>query len=176
MPVLLVLGAVVQPYSIRPGRWLTWVGASFLSVTILPAAAVLPLGDALAPHGVLGRFFFPLWIASLILIVWCDAALITDAIKIRGRADPSRRPPGVGEWLVWSVAVFLSLWVLWVGVSVSPALYRRVGSQYFPSLLYVGICLAWVLIVVSFDIALVIDALGRLRSRLPATDSGYLRP
>jgi hypothetical protein len=99
-PILLILGVIVQPYVQRSGKWLMWMGASFLTFMTLPLGIVLLPEylktmrlDAHYQHDAL-RVMIPLWVVSLLLIILCDMVLVIDAVKLKHSQEPpeSRSP------------------------------------------------------------------------------------
>jgi hypothetical protein len=113
IPMSLVLGAIVQPYSPRPGRWLLSVGAFYLSVIGVPylglmvAGAALHLRDSIDLNSL---FLLLALVAPLVLLIWCDVALVVDA----RRQSRNSRTPGTdvarpGDGLVFTAAACLSL-------------------------------------------------------------------
>jgi len=165
LTIPLALGVIADYCSPRRGRWLMWVGAAFLSVTLLlMQILILPeFLDELRSHhnlGGLGPVLFPLSIASILLIVWCDAALVVDAVKRRCSPTPHRRALGVGDWIVWITAPLFSTYAFG-GI---PGLFRAY-TRGFRSLDLLLPGWAIVLIAISFDIALLIDAAKMWRAR-----------
>jgi len=84
--VFLVVGAIVQPYAPRAGRWLLSVVAPLLAVWIVPMGGLFLLGAVKGEN--LGLDFFSrglafAWMLSPILLVWCIAALAVEARKER---------------------------------------------------------------------------------------------
>jgi hypothetical protein len=159
MAIPLVLGLVAEALGARRGRWLIRMGAAFLSVTILQMELViLPefVAELRLHHrlGGIGPALLPLWIASILLIVWCDVAFMIDTVKTsRNRNLPERRAPGIGDWIVWVSALLLSVYSFW-GV---PFLVRAY-NQGFDRRDIVLTASALIVMAVVFDIALMIDA------------------
>jgi hypothetical protein len=84
-PILLIVGAAIAGKWLRTGRWLMWIGASVISVCVLPFYVLeLP---------VLMRSFFvpdvPImlinigWMGTMILLPLCDVMLILDGFRGR---------------------------------------------------------------------------------------------
>ena len=89
-PVILILGAIIQPYRRHLGRGLMLSGALFLS-----AWATLFVVDVL--HGIRQwRLYHDLnslavlstMLASVLLVSWCDVALVISEIKMRRAQRP----------------------------------------------------------------------------------------
>ena len=87
-PIILVLGAVAQPYIRVVGKWLIGLGATLLSLEVMALVAVIPEGVWLLrlyhDRNFLATLSFS--IASVLLVAWCDVALIIEARR------PSRSP------------------------------------------------------------------------------------
>jgi len=159
----LILGAIIQPYSPRPGRLLMWFGAVVLS----PWVFYLSGGVAMDTARNLGRYhdamsvlFLVGSIVSVVLIAWCDIALAMDACRARRVTTvPGQRFPRVTDWIVWLIALCLSLPIIW-GISSYPRMYHRTGRL---DILITGV--VYGLLVLAFDIALIIDATKMMRSQ-----------
>ena len=116
VPSAFVLGAIIQPYSSRPGRWLLWVGAFYLSLVGVPYLALMVAGGVSHLHNSESPSALAILlalVAPLVLLVWCDVTLIRDARR-QGRnsqtlGEDVARP---GDWLVFIAAAFLSLAIL----------------------------------------------------------------
>lgn len=80
-PIILVLGAVSQPYLRVAGKWLIRVGAVLLTLEVMVLLVVIPEGIRLLrlyhDRNFLGTLSVS--IASVLLVTWCDVALITEA-------------------------------------------------------------------------------------------------
>jgi hypothetical protein len=80
-PIILVLGAIAQPYLRVAGKWLIGVGAVLLSLEVMVLMVVIPEGIRLLrlyhDRNFLGTLTFS--IASVLLVTWCDVALIIEA-------------------------------------------------------------------------------------------------
>ena len=145
----LVLGAVVQPRSPRIGRWLMWVSALLLS------AILLPTGSRVAYDFILYHHRAILWTESLIvlvagLIVWCDVALVIDAMsQKRGHAILLQRSKRNLDWLVWVAALALTLYWVW-GIVQGVRAYQLYGR-----LDPLVMSAAFTLVVLLFDVALI---------------------
>ncbi len=75
-----------------------WVGAAYLSVTLLQMEIeVLPefITEFRTYHriGGFGPILVPLSVASVLLIFWCDFALLIDAVKTRHSCIPPEKLP-----------------------------------------------------------------------------------
>ena len=143
-----------------------WVGAAFLSATLLQMQIlILPefIAELRSYHrlGGLGPIVFPLSIASILLIVWCDVALLIDAIKTsRSRIIPGGESSRAMDVLVWITALCFSAYSF-AGI---PFLVRafNYGFDRRDILLTDS---ALILIAIVFDVALVIDAVGMFHAR-----------
>jgi hypothetical protein len=78
LPAILIVGAVIAGRWPRLGRWLIWIGASLLSVLVLPWCVAI----FLHPGGRVD-FMISACIASAILLPLCNVALIVDVVKGR---------------------------------------------------------------------------------------------
>jgi hypothetical protein len=84
--LFLIVGAVVQPWMPRAGRWLLSVVAPLLSIWIVPWGALFLV--AAAKGGTLGldfnsRGLAAAWMLAPILLIWCNVALVLEARKER---------------------------------------------------------------------------------------------
>ena len=154
-----IVGAAVEPYIGRVGRWLLIAGA--FNLTIVAAAGAI--GHALAlrdpafrdSNAILGTSLLTL---SLVLIVWCDTALVIHTVKSSHSATPIEQPYlRPLRWLVWLEALIGS--ALFFAEAVSEciqvshhALGVSLGSALplvvFPSL-----------VLLAFDVALVANTI-----------------
>ena len=86
MALVLVCGAIAQPYTPRVGKWLVWVGAAILTVNVglflLPQALGSMLVLARTPDTNLLLFFLA-DVVSVVLMVWCDVALVVEDRKTK---------------------------------------------------------------------------------------------
>jgi hypothetical protein len=76
----LVLGAAMARRSPRHGRDLIWFGAGVVTLWTIPVGALIlraSLDAGKDPRVVAAAA------ASVLLVVWCDAALVTDAVRMR---------------------------------------------------------------------------------------------
>jgi hypothetical protein len=158
LTIPLILGLIAEKWASRRGRWLVWVGATYLSVTVLQMEIVI-LPELLAnPWGGLGPVLTPLWIASIALIIWCDVVLVIDGVKRRERTSPETGPPGAADWLVWISALLFSVYAFW-GIPFLLRAYRHGFDR--PDILLTDIEI--VAIAILFDMMLVADALKMWR-------------
>lgn len=166
LTIPLICGVIAESGSPRRGRWLMWVGAAYLSVTLLPMEIViLPefITEFRSYHrlGGLGPILAPLWIASIFLIICCDVALLIDAVKTRrNRVASESLSPTMADWMVWISAVLFSVFSFW-GIPFLVRAYRRGFDR--SNILLTD--LAIILIATVFDIALAVDAAKMWRAR-----------
>jgi hypothetical protein len=86
VPIILILGAIIQPYMPRLGRWVCSVGAVLVSVYVgvflapqaFGLASMLPEYHTLHDLAVLFLFVF-----SIALVVWADVALVMNGMNRR---------------------------------------------------------------------------------------------
>jgi hypothetical protein len=169
LTIPLLLGVIAESRSPRRGRWLMWVGAAYISATLLQMEIrILPEFVAeFRSHGLgggLGPILVPLWIASILLIVWCDVELLIDAIRTRRSRTPESGFSGAMNLLVWITALCFSVYTFWEIPSLERVFFRY-GFERLDILL-TG--LASILIAIVFDVALAIDAAKMRRARGPA--------
>jgi hypothetical protein len=159
----IVLGAIVQPRFPRVGRRLTWAGAAILTIVIAPEDVIL-LSEAIHTLPVEHRPFTVLlaglWVLSLLLIVWCDAALIIEAVRTRRCRVVQQYSPSAGFWVTCIAAVLISCGLI-PGVASGLRVFHTYGRL---DILLLQLGLASV--VILFDAGLVIDLIrmGRARS------------
>jgi hypothetical protein len=160
MTIPLILGLIADALGARRGRWLMWMGAAFLSVTILQMELVIfPefVAELRSFHKLegLGPVLLPLWIASILSIIWCDVAFVIEGVRTRrGQVPFDRRFPTTGDWIVWVTALLFSVY----SFSGAPFLVRAL-KQGFDRHDIVLTALALIVIAVVFDVALMIDAI-----------------
>ncbi|MGA8299375.1 MAG: hypothetical protein WCB53_08775 [Terriglobales bacterium] len=159
LTIPLALGVIAESHSPRRGRWLMWVGAVYLSATLLQMQIrIVPefIAELRSYHrlGGLGPIVFPLSIASILLIVWCDVALLIDALKTsRSRTAPGGGCSSTMDVLIWITALCFSVYSF-AGI---PFLLHAFSHGFDrPDILLTGSAL--ILIAIVFDVALVIDA------------------
>jgi hypothetical protein len=160
LPLILVLGAILQRWSPHPGRWLMWLGAFFLTlvVAVFLGPAVLSPRRLLAPYydrNIL--IFFALSVASLALVGWCDVALIIDACKSKDASAPATQGfPRTADWLVGMFALCLTAYAVW---SILASFYpvHRFGNW--------EILLLVVSSIAALDIAIVVHTVKMYRGR-----------
>jgi hypothetical protein len=160
LPLILVLGAILQRWSPHPGRWLMWLGAFYLTmvVAMFLAPAVLSPKRLLAPYydrNIL--IFFALSVASLALVGWCDLALIIDARKSKNASAPANQGfPRTADWLVGMFALCLTAYAVW---SILASFYpvHRFGN-WEVLLLVVGS-------IAALDVAIVVHTVNIYRGR-----------
>ncbi len=158
VPAILILGAVLQRGSPRPGRWLMWLGAFYLTAFI-SAYVFLGVHSAnrlLAPHydkTVLIVLFLSL--VCLVLVGLCDIALILDSLRSKNAATlADQKFPRSADWIVGLVAICLTAYAVW---SILASFYpvRRYGRW--------DILLVFVVSVAAFDVAIVAHAFKMYR-------------
>lgn len=149
-PLLLVVGAIVQPHSARPGKWLMWVSAFLMSAWMYQIDAVL-LREAIK-QGHISLTVVAIFLAPA-LALWCDIALVVAAV-MRKRWHELNLPHSRGnlDWVVWLAA--LALTAYYVKISMP---YRYDGRLDITGIAFTSIALL-------FDVALVIQAVKRRNS------------
>ncbi len=160
LTIPLILGLITEKWTSRRGRWLLWEGAMYLSATILQMEIVMLPELVADPWGGLGPVLTPLWIASIVLIIWCDIALVTDGMRRRKPASPDAGLPGVADWVVWISALLFSVYAFW-GFPFLFRAYRQGFDR--PDILLTDI--AVIAIAILFDMMLVTDAAKIWRKR-----------
>jgi len=83
-PSVLVTGALIQRHWQRPGFWMMFVPAAFLSSWMLPLGCFL-LFEAARAVAFDSKMIFvsSLWATSLFLLACCDVALISEGFKLK---------------------------------------------------------------------------------------------
>lgn len=156
----LILGVLVQPRSPHLGRRLMWVGAVVLSCLTLFLSIGVVL-DGIRYFDSMGVTIYLVSVATTILVTWCDAELILDAVKQARIIKP--RSTLVAEALVWLAAIGLSAWVfpgiLW-NLRAPPPDYPRASY-----LINLALSLPIQLVVIAFDLWLIIRATKMRRAR-----------
>jgi len=133
-----------------------WVGAAYMSVTLLQ------MEIRILPEGGLGPILTLLWIGSILLIVWCDIALLIDGVRTRrNRITPETGSSNAVNLLIWITALCFSVYTFW-GIPPLERVFFRYGFERLDILL-TG--LASILIAIVFDAALAIDAVKMWRAR-----------
>jgi hypothetical protein len=84
--IFLIVGAAVQPWMPRTGRWVLSVVAPLLGVWIVPMGGLFLLGAVKGET--LGLDFYSrglafAWMLSPILLIWCNVALVVEARRER---------------------------------------------------------------------------------------------
>jgi hypothetical protein len=92
LPVLLIVGASVARRKPHTAKWLMCIGASVLSVFVLPVYAVLLFEPREHLHDAVALLINLGWKASLILLPLFDVMLVLDWIKAR-RPVHTQVPP-----------------------------------------------------------------------------------
>jgi hypothetical protein len=80
-PVMLIVGAAILGKWPRTGRWLMWIGASVLSVCLLPTYILLLREMHFSYADLLILLIDIGWIGTLILLPLFDVMLLIDAFK-----------------------------------------------------------------------------------------------
>lgn len=170
VPAVLVLGAIIQPWSTRPGRWLMWLGAFFLTLYegafFVPQIAEVITSQFASLDSVAIQVLFLLTLVSVFLIIWCDAALVVDARRSKralGTTEPNY--PIVADYVVWGAALCLSVLTGWgIIASLFPFLHYDRWDIFVVALVF-GLAVA------MLDVALVIHAVRQRHrpSRLDRT-------
>lgn len=92
--LFLIMGAVVQPFMPRTGRWLLSVVAPLLGIWIVPLGGLFLLG-AVKGKALGGDFnsrgLALAWRLSPILLIWCNVALVIEARRERRARQPAPR-------------------------------------------------------------------------------------
>jgi hypothetical protein len=85
VPIILIFGAVVQPWFNRLGRWLLALGAFIVTIygMFFAVPAVELIGRLPLHHSLEEVVFLLLFLVTVLLIVWCDVALIMEERKSR---------------------------------------------------------------------------------------------
>ncbi len=172
IPSVLVLGAIIQPWSFRPGKWLMWLGAFFLTLYVglffAPQLVDITVTSGLRSLDSLGIWIlFSLTAASVLLVIWCDIALAVEGRRSRHVVGTvEQRFPRAGDWIVWLAASCLTILTGW-GIVGSLFPYRHYGR--WDILL---LALVFGLAVLSLDIVLLVHAARKFRSRQFPRGSG----
>ena len=162
VPSVLILGAIIQPWSPRPGRWCLALGACIVTfyASFLAMPAVLLIKHLRLHHNFEDLIFLCLFLASVALVGWCDVALAVDARRSRGAPGPKRHVfPRIEDWIAWIIAFCLSLLVFPYSVR-GILLYGR--NDHLDTLL---LSMLLGLVIVLFDIALLINAVKMRRAQ-----------
>jgi hypothetical protein len=159
LPAILVLGAVLQRWSPRPGRWLMWLGAFFLTVEM----GLLLGPTVLRPPHVLDTnilIVFTLCSVSLVLVGWCDVALIIDSRRAKSVPDLANQAfPRAADWIIGILALCLTISAVWSILSSFFPLrhYGRLDISLF--------AIVFGIVVAAFDAAIVAHAVKMYRGR-----------
>lgn len=85
VPLILILGAIIQPFVPRLGRWVFGVGAMLVTVYVgvfLVPQALGTMSRLAQDHAPLDVALLFLFVLSITLVFWVDVALVMDE---RGR-------------------------------------------------------------------------------------------
>ena len=150
----LTLGAIIQPSARTAGRWLIWLGALLLSLVVVPfgPGVVFEQARLLSRGGNVGILL--LFIVSTVLVYWCDAAIVLEAVKSRR----NQWVRGGLDWLVWIAAIGLSAWCAWFAASMVYA--YRANGRFDVLLTTVG----FGAVILFFDLALIVHAVRTRRT------------
>jgi hypothetical protein len=156
MPAILTIGAILQRWSPRPGRWLMWLGVFYLTPFVgtffVPSVLHPPHLYATAPLVAVSLF-----VASVGLNGWCDVALVVGLLRSKNApALPDEQFPRWADWMVGVVAICLTTWVVWSALA---------GLHLIPRHGNWPVLLAFVVSVAAFDTALVAHAIKMHRGR-----------
>jgi hypothetical protein len=155
LPAILILGAILQRWSPRPGRWLMWLGAVLLTQNFGGLCKVaLESSQSLGFDQLIIR---SLLILSVGLIWWCDVALVIGVYRTRHAGTlPDQEFPRAADWIVGVVAYLLTVWVVWSTLASLNPLPR--GGNWAVLLLLVS-CVA----ALDIAFALYISKMRRIR-------------
>ncbi len=154
---LLIVGAIIQPRSPIPGKWLMWVGAFVLTLVVLPIGLQTIFGGTKALGFPRDRFMIlnlSLCLISVLLVVCCDGMLVYGMKLRKNQGDMATSGRGM-TWLVWVAALGLTSYLLVMSISAFHA--YRVYGRVDPLLTWISLSLVAVL----FDVALVVHAVKR---------------
>ena len=155
---ILVFGAVLQRWSPRSGRLLMWLGACVLTLDVGAFFGPLVLRP---PHLIDTNIVvvLTLCLVSLVLVGWCDVALIIDSHRSRNAPIPAKpRFPGAADWIVGIFALCLSVLAGW-SILKSFYLFHHYGRLDISLFAVV-----FGVVVAAFDAAIVADAVKTYRS------------
>jgi hypothetical protein len=96
LAILLIFAGIIQPLSPQLGRLVLSVVAPLLSVWVIPVGFVVlweMLGAKPGRHDLLFLAITSSWMLSPILLLWCDTALLAEAI--RERRERRDLPPAI---------------------------------------------------------------------------------
>jgi hypothetical protein len=136
-----------------------WLGALLVSIVVVPFGPGIVFENAhtlRSDHGVEAVAIFSMFVASTMLVVWCDVALVMEAL--RRKHDQWAR--GSLDWVAWIVAVILSVWCVLGGVRNVRA-YRRLGGLGLDTILT---SVGFVAVILFFDLALIVHAVKSRRT------------
>lgn len=168
---LLILGAALQPWSPGPGKYLMRLGA-FIStafVALMVLRTIVEFARELARyHDFNILAIFVVSVAAMIFLFWCDVVLLLE-VRSAGYAEhrADQRSPRAADWVVWIIA--LALTPLAGSVLGALTTHQLHGQQ---KILSNAIAMAFSVGVVWFDVALVLDARRRFRSKRPSEQLG----
>ena len=165
LALMLIVGAAIQPWTHRAGKWLLVSGA--FSVTSVSSVAFIGLLRKL--HGATSVNFdaigLPLfWLVLAILIVWCDIWLIAHLMRTRHVSElqkPDYFPPV--NYFVWLVAAGASAVFIPEGVRECILLYHHVLGESFGD---VQLIVLPALALVVLDVALLTQGIKALHAYL----------
>lgn len=168
---LLILGAALQPWSPGPGKYLMRLGA-FIStafVALMVLRTIVEFARELARyHDFNILAIFVVSVAAMIFLFWCDVVLLLE-VRSAGYAEhrADQRFPRAADWVVWIIA--LAMTPLAGSVLGALTTHQLHGQQ---KILSNAIAMVFSVGVVWFDVALVLDARRRFRSKRPSEQLG----
>jgi hypothetical protein len=136
-----------------------WIGALFLSILVFALAPEMVSDGAkmLRPnHGIGAPPIYELLLfLSSILVICCDVALVMDGLGRKGR----QWARGSLDWVVWIVAIVLTIWCVVTSASTMRAYWRLGGLRTDLILNSVGLDA----VILAFDLALIVHAVRTRR-------------
>lgn len=163
LALMLIVGAAVQSWTHRAGKWLLIAGA--FSVTLVSAESFMAqsIEFRAAPSFNFDTIALPLSLFILtVLIVWCDVWLIAHAIKSRHRSEmPEQKYFHPLNFLVWLTAAGASAVFIPEAARQTMFLLRHVvgtGLDDVPAIVLPG------LILLVLDVALLIQGIKALHA------------
>ena len=162
VPAILVLGAVLQRWSPRFGRWLMWLGAFFLTVDVGAFLGPVVLSVLRPPRFLDSNILIilSLCIVAVVLVCWCDVALVIGSRRSKTASAPVNQEfPLPADWIIGVIAICLTAFPIWSSPSTFYAI-RHSGR--WDILLF---ALPFLISVAAFDTAIVAHAVTMYRAR-----------